>query len=183
MLLVLAVVPSFGAENVKLDKNEKLDKIVKEPAQTVITSDSVEMNVKEDSNVFTFHDNVHLVGAEMDATCKQLEVRCPKNSDSTSKALNNIEAIEKIIADGDVTIKQPNRTIKAGHAIILPQEGKVILEDHPEIIEGEGVVKGYRIVFYKNDQKAHVESGPAGERPSITLPNLAMNKLPSNKES
>lgn len=172
LLLSFFIIPCFADENEKVN----LDKNNKEQSQTIITSDSMQMLVKGDSNVFTFHNNVHLVGVEMDATCKQLEVQCPKKSESATHALDNIEAIEKIIADGEVTIKQPNRTITAGHAIILPQEGKVILEGNPKIIDAEGVVSGYRIVFYKNDQKAHVESGPGGERPSITLPSLSISK-------
>jgi len=140
---------------------------------TTITSDRMELETTADFNIFKFFDNVHLVGNEIEATCDELEVTAFKNS-SSQGSLANDESIKKILARGHVFIKQPTRTIHAGKATILPQEGRVTLEDAPQVVDEEGVVKGYRIVFYKNDSKAHVEAGPNGERPSITLPKLPL---------
>lgn len=144
-----------------------------------ITSNRVEMDSSDSKfNVFKFYENVHLEGDDLDAICDELEVIL-KKSDNQSSTLNSVESLEKITAIGNITIKQTDRTIKAGHAVLYPAEGKIVLTKNPEVINNQGIVKGHIITFYKNDGKAYVEGGPNGERPTITLshlPNLQKTK-------
>lgn len=151
-----------------------------------ITSNRVEMDSSNNKfNVFKFYENVHLIGEDLDAVCDELEVIL-KKSDDQSSTLNSADSLEKITAIGNINIKQTNRTIKAGHAVLYPAEGKIVLTKNPEVINDQGIIQGHIITFYQNDGKAYVEGGPNGERPKITLsnmPNLQKTKAPENTQS
>ena len=153
--------------------------------QTEITSDRVELESSDDHNIFTFYGNVHMVGDGIDATSDQLKVISKKNGESSTTEIADANAVEKIVATGPVVMIQENRTIRAGKAEIFPDEGKVILEDNPQVdSKDKGTVKGHRIVFYKNDQKAYVEGGGAdGERPKIILPNAPDMSMKKDKKN
>lgn len=137
---------------------------------TVITSNRVEMDSNDKFNIFKFYENVHLEGDDLDAVCDELEVISKKTN--ASSTLNDVNSLEKITAIGHVHIKQTNRTIDAGHAVLYPGEGKAVLTQNPKVISDQGIIQGHIITYYKNNGKAYVEGGPNGERPKITLSNL-----------
>lgn len=152
-----------------------------EQQNTTITSNRVEMNTDDKFNIFKFYENVHLVGQDLDAVCDELEVISKKTNQSPP--LNNSDSLEKITAIGNIFIKQPERTIKAGHAVLYPAEGKVVLTQNPEVTSDQGIIRGHTITFYKNNGKAFVEGGPNGERPKIILSNMPdLQKTKSGKE-
>ncbi len=155
-LLIFSIILSYG-------NNEKTN--------TIITSNRVEMDSNDKCNIFKFYENVHLEGDDLDAVCDELEV-ISKKTDNQSSSLNNIDSLEKITAIGHVHIKQTNRTIDAGHAVLYPAEGKAVLTQNPKVISDQGIIQGHIITYYKNNGKAYVEGGPNGERPKITLSNL-----------
>lgn len=138
---------------------------------TTITSDRVEMQSQDGINVFNFFGNVHLEGDDIDAVCDKLEVISKKSSGESSK-LGGINSFEKITGIGNIRITQQDKIITAGHVVIFPDEGKVVLTENPQVTDTQGTVKGHRIIFYKNDGKAYVEGTPGGERPKIILPNM-----------
>lgn len=150
-------------------------------ANTTITSDRVEMESKDNVNLFNFYDNVHLEGEGLVADCDKLEV-ISKKTEGESSGLGNMDAIEKITAIGNVHMVQEGRDVKAGRAEIFPAEGKVVLTEKPEVTDSQGTVKGHRIIFYKNDGKAYVEGSPGGERPRIILPAMPDMKKSGSKE-
>lgn len=141
------------------------------PNNTEITGDRLEVDSQGEINVFNFYGNVHLKGEDLEAFCDQLEVLAKKNKDENTPSLGQ-DSIEKITGTGNVRIHQIDRTIKAGHAVLYPIEGKAVLTINPEVTDSQGTVKGDKIVFYKNDRKAYVEGGSDGGRPKIILPNL-----------
>lgn len=142
---------------------------------TTITSDRVEMDSKDNLNIFNFYGNVHLEGEGLVADCNQLEV-IAKKTENESSTLGNVDSFEKITAIGNVHMIQEGRDVKAGHAVIFAEEGKIVLTENPEVTDNQGTVKGHKIIFYKNDGKAYVEGAPGGERPKIILPSLPDQK-------
>ncbi len=144
-------------------------------ANTTITSDRVEMDSKDNTNIFNFYGNVHLEGEGLVADCDKLEV-IAKKTESESSTLGNVDSFEKITAIGNVHMIQEGRDVKAGHAVIFAEEGKIVLTENPEVTDSQGIVKGHRIIFYKNDGKAYVEGAPGGERPKIILPTIPDQK-------
>lgn len=142
--------------------------------ETTITGDRLLMEVTESHNLFNFFDNVTLISDDFNGTCDRLTVFSRKNTD---QAVPQLEAIDEIIAIGNVVIKQNDRRADAGEAKIYPKEGKIVLEKNPKVVDPHGVVVGHRIIFYKGDNKAHVEGAPDGQRPTVTL--SSMPALPS----
>ena len=142
--------------------------------ETTITGDRLLMEVTETHNLFNFFDNVTLMSNDFNGTCDQMTIFSPK---STDQAVPQMEAIDEIIAIGNVVIKQNDRKAEAGEAKIYPKEGKIVLEKNPKVSDPHGVVVGHRIVFFKGDNKAHVEGAPNGQRPTVTL--SSMPPLPS----
>lgn len=162
VLLILSLL--IGGENLFGSETQK--------GQLEISSDQVIMESFDTYNVFKFYNKVHMVGDDMDAFCDELEVIARKDGEG-GVGVSNADNVEKIIARGNVIMEQEDRTIKAGRAEIFPGEGKLVLENNPEVIsKDKGLVKGNRIVFYKDD-KAYVEGGGEGqERPKVILSSL-----------
>lgn len=145
--------------------------------QTSIVSDRLEMEMKGQWNVFNFYKNVELTSKEMHATCDRLRIVSRKSEGSDTLEM---EGVKRITAVGNVRIEQDGRVATGGKAEIFPKEGKIVLEENPVVVDKHGEVTGHRIVFYRGSNKAHVEGGPSGERPTITLSN--MPELPTSKE-
>lgn len=142
-------------------------------ASTVITSQSMKMSSgPDDKQTYHFSENVELRSIDLKANCDKLAIIIKsKNGQPNLEAL---DPIEKIVATGNVCLQQDTKTILAGHVIIFPQEGKIILEENPIIKDSAGELKGSRIVYNNKTGKAKVEGSKNGQKPQITF-----EKLPS----
>lgn len=142
---------------------------------TSITSDQLEMQSLDDKHVFTFKGNVAVDSEELHVTSDELIIFSNKEgNENTSDQPNTpgkIGKIERVVASGNVFIKEDVRTLKAGHAIIDTLTGEVTLEDNPIYEDADGIVTGYRMILRKGEKKAYVEPGN-GERPKVVLPKL-----------
>lgn len=136
--------------------------------ETVITSDELEFETREDKHVFLFHKNVEIKSDDMQANCDRLEIFSNRESSSANKEMASMGSVELITADGQVIIRQNDRLAEAGHAEIFPKEGKIILTKSPSVTDPDGTVRGERMVLYKNQKKAIVEGEP-GKRPTVLL--------------
>lgn len=132
-----------------------------------VKSDTLSLNRSEDQDVFHFTGNVHVLSTDMEATCDTMEIFSERQAGPQTTSFGNIELI---IAQGSVIIQKPDQTVKAGRAEIIPSEEKMVLCDNPSIINKDGIIEGFRITLFQNDQKAIVEGSPTGERPTVTLP-------------
>lgn len=145
---------------------------------TSIVSNRAEMDL--DSNVFKFYGDVHLEGNDLDAVCDELEVISKKTDNQITNC--GLDSFEKITAIGNVCINQTDRVIKAGHAILYSEEGKIVLTKSPEITNSQGTIRGHKITYYTNDHKVYIEGSPTGERPKIILPNFNIKKESEDKK-
>lgn len=109
----------------------------------------MEMQGMENKNFFTFRQNVKVVGENLLLFCDRLEVISQRSGDP-SATIGKIGAIESIVAIGHVRIQQGGREARAGHAMMDPRAGILILTEEPSIIDGETTVIGKEIILDKN---------------------------------
>lgn len=143
--------------------------------RTVVESDALVMNATAEQNLFYFTGNVRVTGTNLVVTCERLEVVTTRKGDDTEAVIGELTAIESIVATGRVKIFQAGRLITAGRAVLNPREGRVVLTDHPKIIDREVEVSGWRIILLKGERKALVEANPEqgqGGRPTVKLDSL-----------
>ncbi|HYL13508.1 MAG TPA: LPS export ABC transporter periplasmic protein LptC [Terriglobales bacterium] len=81
--------------------------------------------------------------------------------------------IEKIIADGQVVIVQPNRRAKGNHLVYTADDDKFVLTGGPpSIFDAEhGKVTGDSLTFFRRDDRVLVEGG--AKSPTVTQTRVA----------
>lgn len=141
---------------------------------TVITSDNLEMVSGSNVNRFFFTGSVSVTGNNLEATCDEMEVISLRvGEDSEGGTIGQIGSISRINLKGNVIIRQAGREARAGHAEILPTEGRVVLTEDPVVTDAEGTVSGYRMELVQGDRVARVFGRPDGsQRPRLTLPTM-----------
>ena len=131
------------------------------PPQTVISSDRLEMETVGEKAFFLFSDHVKLTGNNLIVTCDRLEIHSDRTGDLEAN-FGKLSSIKQIIAIGNVSISQEGRTARAGRAEVIPAEDKIVLTENPIVTDAQGAVSGERMIFYRGDRRAVVESGPGG---------------------
>jgi lipopolysaccharide export system protein LptA len=76
--------------------------------------------------------------------------------DQTTKKIKEIRGI------GNVKIVQLDRRVTSHQVTFDQDENKVVLEGEAVIREGENIVRGERVVYYINEEKAVVEGSGKG---------------------
>jgi len=110
--------------------------------------------------------NVVLVGTNLKIICDKLEFVALGVGDKAG-ALPTLEKFQSLVATGHVVIVQGDREAKCGRAEVLPKSDKVILTDHPSVIDrGTGWTSaGEIITMLRGERRVIVEksrvTGPA----------------------
>ncbi len=148
------------------------------PAQqdTIITSDNLEMQNTGVEAYFVFSKNVRLVGTNLEVTCDKLEIFGDQKRAETGGVVGEVGSIRRILATGNVTIRQEGRRATAGRAEVLPGEDRIELTGEPVVSDPQGTVAGDRIVFFRGEQNARID------RPRVVLralPNLGFPQAPA----
>jgi len=115
-----------------------------------ITSDVVEADQKQ--NRVTFKGNVIAKQGDITLYANTLVVLY----DQTAKKIKEIKGI------GNVKIVQLDRRVTSHQATFDQDGNKVVLEGDAVIREGENVIRGERVVYYVNEEKAVVEGSEKG---------------------
>lgn len=143
-----------------------------EMEDTVVTSNRLHMIEEPTHTLFRFTDDVKVNATNLDATCERLDVIAREQAKADSKADSPLE-LQRIEAHDNVVIKQAGRTATAKRAIILPKEGKVVLEGQAVVQHDRGRVAGHRLTLLQGQRRVIVEGGgPEGERARMTLPSM-----------
>ncbi len=79
----------------------------------------------------------------------------------------NKKEVRKLVAIGHVKINKDNWIARAGKAVYFKTLEKIVLEDHPQIWQGDNTVKGARITLYLNEDRYVVESEPSEKAEAI----------------
>ncbi|WPJ97195.1 LptA/OstA family protein [Coraliomargarita algicola] len=158
------------------EKVEPVEMPVQEPEleATVVTSKLLRMVEESTRTVFHFSEGVRVTATNLETTCDRLDVIARESSEAGSNAPLAVERIEAL---DHVVIQQTVRTATAKKAIILPQEGKLVLEGEAVVEDDRGKVSGHRMTLLQGQRRAIVEGGgPEGERARITLPEMPGSK-------
>ena len=118
---------------------------------TVITSDKLLYDYRNQFAVFD--DNVVVVDPQMKLTADKLTVRFDKN--------NQIQFIE---ARGQVYIEQAARGFTARAELVTyhVKEGKIVMEDSPQVVREGKILQGGKITYWRFQDK--LESSEGSER-------------------
>lgn len=152
--------------------------IADQPPPTTITSQQLDMRSSDTETVFRFTGLVTVTGNDIELTCDTLEVIALR-SDSEVTAFGQLGKFKSLIAIGRVKIIQGDRVATCGRAEVLPGEEKIILTENPLVRDRDSAVTGERMILYRGERRAVVESGPSGPA-RITLP--AIRDLGFQKE-
>jgi lipopolysaccharide export system protein LptA len=137
---------------------------------TTVRSRTARVYDEESGRRFVFSDEVAVEGTNLEAACDEMTVWAEDGGEES------VARIDRIEASGGVTVVQEGRTASAGRALILPAEGKLVLEDGAVVEDKRGRASGSRLTVLRGERRAIVEGdAEAGERARITLPGLGGN--------
>ncbi len=141
---------------------------------TLIKSRMARMESSDEQTRFIFTDDVQVEATNLNMQSQSMVVYAlpdpqQRPADDAPHARPPLR-IERIDATGQVLIQQEDRTARAGEATFLPDEGRVVLQDKPEVEQpGSGKITGHRMTLLQGQRRAIVEGGPDGERARIQL--------------
>lgn len=124
-----------------------------------------------DTKKVTLEGPITITSDSMTIQCDRAEVHSSRESGTatTSTHTPNMGTIDYILAVGNVDIRQMGTQALAGRAEIFPLERKLVLEDHPRIIDANGTVSGHRITFLQGERQIRIDPAESGERNRIEL--------------
>jgi lipopolysaccharide export system protein LptA len=155
-----------------------------EPPPTTITSQQLDMRTTDKESTFLFTGLVTVTGNEIELTCDELEVIALRSDEDMNAAIGELGKFKSLIAKGRVKIIQGDRVATCGRAEVLPGEEKIILTENPLVRDGQSAVTGERMVLFRGERRAVVESGASGPA-RVTLPairDLGFEKKEGEKE-
>ena len=84
--------------------------------------------------------------------------------------------IKKIVAIGNVRIKQKDRIVLSDKAIFANKEKKVILTGNPRIWQGEDMISGEKIIVFLDQDRIIIEGNKKNRVKAIITPKAKKNK-------
>ncbi len=152
------------------------------PQNTVIESDGRGEMISSDTETkITFRDNVRVTGTNMKLTCDYLEVVVVRTGDK-SATLGKVDKFRSMVATGNVHMIQGEREAACGRAEVLPGEDKIVLTDHPVLVDREQGqrAEGKTITMLRAQRQVIVD------QPILTAPplkDLGVDKTPAPAEA
>ncbi len=139
------------------------------PIPTEITSAGpAEMVSTATETIFTFQDQVVVVGTNLKLTCDRLVVVAKRTGDPKA-TLGKQENFKSLIATGHVRLVQSEREALCDRAEVFPGEDKVILTGSPATVrsnDGRYAGSGPEMILERGQQRAVIKS------PRFVLPPL-----------
>ena len=118
---------------------------------TVITADSLQVVRSADGFSLEFLQNVVTQSDELLLTCDRMEVETVwERPLAILEEKSAGEAIRRIHAQGHVRFAEALRHMEADRAELFPREGLAVLSGRVTISDGDGVVRGRRIVLRRD---------------------------------
>jgi lipopolysaccharide export system protein LptA len=150
------------------DKTDKKDPIH-------IVSDQMVADTIE--RVVDFSGNVHMTSSDSVITSDQLKIYYKEGSFTGNSAGSSEEAINKIVAIGNVVINFDNRVAVAEHAVYTTDNGILILTGKKaKITSDKDSISGEKITLHRHDGHILVESS-SEERVRVVLENKEKNSV------
>ncbi len=126
---------------------------------------SREVCINSDSLVFfqdrqkmVFSGNVHVTHRDFEMWTKELTVFLSrkKNGDSMK---NFVGSMSKILASGDVRVKNGKRFVTAQQGVFIAKDEIVRLTGKPMLREGENTLRGDEVILHLREQTSEVRGG------------------------
>jgi lipopolysaccharide export system protein LptA len=76
--------------------------------------------------------------------------------------------ISKMVAVGNVKIRRGEWIASSGKAVYFKDQEKIVLEDNPQIWQGDNTVRGDKITLYLNENRSVAEARP-GRKAEVTI--------------
>ena len=139
------------------------------PIPTEITSvGPAEMVSTATETIFTFRDDVVVIGTNLSLKCDQLIVIAKRTGDPKA-TLGKQENFKSLVATGHVRLVQGEREATCDRAEVLPGEDRVILTGNPATVrskDGRYAGSGPEMILERGQLKAIIKS------PRFVLPAL-----------
>ena len=129
---------------------QKQDKI---PVATEIESVRLQVENDGENAYFHFTGAVRLTATNMILECDSLEVFATRQAEEQS-AIGKFSAIKEIIATGNVSIVQEERTATCQKAVVKPNQEHIVLSGNPVVVQPGG-----RIVTYNPEDEIVLDRG------------------------
>lgn len=111
---------------------------------TIITSDMFQLDASEKKGTFT--GNVNVVDPNFELSADELVIFFAEDNQ-----------LERLVARGNVNIRQGNRASLSRQAEYLIAEKKITLTGDPTVTEGRNQITGTKITIYQDREKMDVE--------------------------
>jgi lipopolysaccharide export system protein LptA len=113
-----------------------------------------------------YDGGVNAKGADFTASAKSLDAfLLPRSQTSTPKSADGPGQLDRMVANGDVVIQQPNRRAEGQKLVYTAAEDKFVLTGGssgplPSIFDAEqGKITGVSLTFFRRDDRVLVEGG------------------------
>ena len=124
-----------------------------------INADTAEANLK--GSTFTFKGNV--VAKQEDASLYANTLVITFNTEA--------KKLKEIVATGNVKFVQLDRRATGQKATFYQESNRLVLEGEAVLREGENVIRGERVIYYIDEERAVIEGGKKGRvNTTITPP-------------
>lgn len=163
LLALFLLLSFFGAASGETEKrraepakpaptSKEMDKKKAEPPKPItITADRMEANRK--LHVVNYLDNVIVRKDDFTIYARRMEFLFDEK----------MEEIQKITAEGDVRMVDPEKTATADKAVYLNDQDVLILTGNPKIWQGDNVIVGSKMTLLRKEDRSIVE-GDGKER-------------------
>lgn len=141
------------------------------PQPTIITSTYAELRNDGVEAYTMFRENVRLTGTNLEVTCDLLEVFGEETA-APGETLGQMGPMRtrRLVAKGNVVIKQAGREALAEQVEVLPLEDVIILTGSPvKVTDTQATYEGAEIRFHRGDRRIEITKPRGVFRP---LPNL-----------
>jgi lipopolysaccharide export system protein LptA len=74
-------------------------------------------------------------------------------ADSMDVTYGNGGRIDRIVAEGNVTLLKNNQVVTSGNAVYMAEEGKIVFTGSPKAVEGGNVVTGTEMTYLTREDR------------------------------
>ena len=151
-----------------------LVQIDKSGKATPVTITSARLTYADSERKVHFEGGVQAKGADLTIAASQMDVfLLPRDQSSTSQSLAGAGRVDRIVAQRQVVITQPNRRATGDQLVYAAAEDKFVLTGGPpSIFDAEhGKITGVSLTFFRHDDRVLVEGSDSS--PTVTQTRVA----------
>ena len=125
----------------------------------------------EDSNSVQFSGDVDAKQGEVRIRCDEMTVYYTKAPKKAPKVEKKTQQVEKLYCDGNVEVTKKDWLGTSQKLVYLKKVRQVILTGNAKAWQGQNMVSGAKIIYYVDEGRSEVVSGPSGPAGSTVTKN------------